>query len=96
MRKDIKRIFIKEKEISFKNASLYVGRNNGITYILSIQSPKGISHDLIQNEEIMIVTSDGEEKVIEGTLGEFNTERAIFYINGEPFPVTQGEINRFY
>ena len=95
MRKEIKSITIKGQTIGFRSAKLYVGRNNGITYILSLLDPENLPN-FLQNENIDIVTTEGETKTITGSLDFSSKDKAIFYIAGEPFPITPAELNKYY
>lgn len=63
MKKDITKIVIKGKDINFSRAVLHVGNNNGITYMLTVFNPKGLN-DFYQNDDISIVTREGEEEIL--------------------------------
>lgn len=94
MKKELSSVRINGDEITFKRAVLHVGSNNGITYILTINNPVGI-REYPGQVKIDIQTSDSEKREIVGALGHIFNNKAIFYIVGEPFPVTQSELNRF-
>lgn len=95
MKKEITKIVIKGKDINFSRAVLHVGNNNGITYMLTVFNLKGLN-DFYQNDDISIVTREGEERNIVGTLGMGDESKALFYISGEPFPVTEVELRNYY
>jgi hypothetical protein len=95
MQKEITKIVIDGKNIDFSRAVLHVGINNGITYMLTVFSPKGLN-GFYQNHDMCIVTREGEERSIVGTLGREKESIAEFYISGGPFPVTEDEFRKYY
>lgn len=95
MQKEITKIVIDGKNIDFLRAVLHVGNNNGITYMLTVINPKGLN-GFYQNHDIFIVTREEEERNIVGTLGRINESKTVFYISGEPFPVTEAEFRKYY
>lgn len=88
MKKEICKVEIQDKVVGFERAVLYVGRKNSLTYILLLIGPKNLP-DPLQNEQINIITNDGDRRTITGTLDYVSSHEAKFYISGEPYPITE-------
>ena len=96
MRKRIKSIMIENNNALFTSAELYIGYHQGPTYILCLENPRNLNlNHGFQNGEIHIVTDDEISKTLIGTLDSYNQDEAIFYIAGEPFPITEQEFRSF-